>query len=155
MIYPTNGTVIDEKYQWSENVWMEVMTVDLDGSWKEIHRSLMAVVDEEHGTRKNEIQAKIDEIFESVSIYPEYTGEVIRITDYEWSQEIEDFRVEYYVGRRKYVFYYPDELEKPLKGYEVSVDKLEQLENEVNYIKRMMERGIGAKEYYPLTEIKM
>jgi 5-methylcytosine-specific restriction enzyme subunit McrC len=154
LIYPTNGTVIDEKYQWSENVWMEVMTVDLDGSWKEIHRRLMAVVDEEHGTKKNEIQAKIDEIFESVSIYPEFTDEVIRITEYEWGQEIEDFRVEYYVGRRKYVFHYPDELDVPLEGYEVSDDKLEQLENEVNYIKRMMERGIGAKEYYPLTEIK-
>lgn len=40
------------------------------------------------------------------------------------------------------------------ESYEVSDDKLELLENEVNYIKRMIESGIGAKEYYPLTEIK-
>jgi 5-methylcytosine-specific restriction enzyme subunit McrC len=44
LIYPTNGTVIDEKYRWSENIWMEVMTVDLNDSWKEIHKSLIALV---------------------------------------------------------------------------------------------------------------
>jgi hypothetical protein len=37
--------LLKEYHQWSENVWMEVMTVDLDSSWKEIYRRLIRVID--------------------------------------------------------------------------------------------------------------
>ncbi|MDQ0244964.1 hypothetical protein J2S09_002535 [Bacillus fengqiuensis] len=47
LIYLKNITDVDEKYQWSENILMEIMTVDLDISWKEIFEKLIGVVDEE------------------------------------------------------------------------------------------------------------
>ncbi|TYS18476.1 hypothetical protein FZC78_02750 [Rossellomorea vietnamensis] len=43
LIYPANGTDVKESYQWSENVCLEVMTVDLDGSWKEIYERLIDI----------------------------------------------------------------------------------------------------------------
>jgi 5-methylcytosine-specific restriction enzyme subunit McrC len=129
------------------------MTVDLDGSWKEIYGRLISLVDRDLGVSRDEIQAKIEEIFQSITIRPEYSTEVIRITDYEWNGKIDDFQVEYFIGITKYVFRYPERLNPELAAYEISDDRLEQLENEVKYVKRMMTRGIGAKEYYPLTEV--
>jgi 5-methylcytosine-specific restriction enzyme subunit McrC len=153
LLYPRNGTDVEEKYQWSENVWMEVMTVDLDGSWKEICGRLISVINGDTSVNKDDIQAKIDGIFKSITISPEYSTEIIRITDYEWNGKMDDFQVEYYIGSTKYMFRYPERLNPELAAYEISEDRLEQLENEVMYVKRMMTRGIGAKDYYPLTEI--
>jgi 5-methylcytosine-specific restriction enzyme subunit McrC len=153
LIYPTNGTDVDEKYQWSENVWMEVMTVDLDGSWKEIYERLIRVVQGEESKKIEQIQARIDEIFKGIEIRPEYSTEVILITEYEWNGKMDDFRVEYFIGSTKYVFHYPERVSPELAVYEISKDPLKQFENEVMYVKRMMARGIGAKEYYPLTEV--
>jgi 5-methylcytosine-specific restriction enzyme subunit McrC len=153
LIYPMNGTDVDEKYQWSENVWMEVMTVDLDGSWKEIYGRLIRVIDGDASVNKDEIQAKIDDIFKSITISPEYSTEIIRITEYEWNRKMDDFKVEYFIGNTKYVFHYPERLSSKLADYEIREDRLEQLEDELMYVKRMFARGIGAKDYYPLTEI--
>jgi 5-methylcytosine-specific restriction enzyme subunit McrC len=153
LIYPTNGTDVGERYQWSENVWMEVMTVDLDGSWKEIYRRLIRVIDGDTSVNKDEIQAKIDDMFKSITISPEYSTEIIRITDYEWNRKMNDFKVEYFIGDTKHVFHYPVRLSSELADYDIREDRLEQLEAELTYVKRMFARGIGAKDYYPLTEI--
>jgi 5-methylcytosine-specific restriction enzyme subunit McrC len=111
------------------------------------------VVDGDTSFNKAEIQAKIDEILKSITISPEYSTEIIRITDYEWNGKMDDFQVEYFIESTKYVFRYPERLNPELAAYEISEDRLEQLENEVMYVKRMMTRGIGAKDYYPFTEI--
>jgi hypothetical protein len=129
------------------------MTVDLDGSWKEIYGRLIRVIDEDTSVNKDEIQAKIDDMFKSITISPEYSTEIIRITDYEWNRKMNDFKVEYFIGDTKYVFHYPVRLSSELADYDIREDRLEQLEAELIYVKRMFARGIGAKDYYPLTEI--
>jgi 5-methylcytosine-specific restriction enzyme subunit McrC len=134
-------------------IWLEVMTVDLDGSWKDIYGRLISVIDGDSGVNRNEIQAKLDEVFKSITIILEYSTEIIRITDYVWNGKMDDFQVEYVIGSTKYVFCYPERLNQKLTAYEIREDRLEQLEDEVMYVKRMMTRGIGAKVYYPLTEI--
>jgi len=53
----------------------------------------------------------------------------------------------------RYVFHYNDQIAKDISA-DFSQNPLEQLENEVLYIKRMFERGMGAKEYYPFTKIQ-
>jgi 5-methylcytosine-specific restriction enzyme subunit McrC len=131
---------------------------DLDGSddggfgWF-LDGRMISVVDGDSGMNRDEIQAKIEEILKSITIRPEYSTEVIRITDYEWNGKMDDFQVEYFIESTKYVFLYPERLNPELAAYEISDDRLEQLENEVIYVKRMITRGIGAKEYYPLTEV--
>jgi 5-methylcytosine-specific restriction enzyme subunit McrC len=93
-----------------------------------------------------QIQARIHEIFKGIEIRPEYSAEVIQITKYEWNGKMDDFKVEYFIGSTKYVFYHPDTLDAELAAYEISEDRLEQLENEVMYVKRRMSRGIGATD---------
>lgn len=44
LVYPFNGVEVDESYWWDERVSMEVLTVNLDESWKAIHSRLMEVV---------------------------------------------------------------------------------------------------------------
>jgi hypothetical protein len=66
---------------------------------------------------------------------------------------MEDFKVEYFIGSTKYVFHYTERVSPELAGYEISDDPLEQFENEVMYVKRMMARGMGAKDYYPFTKV--
>ena len=43
LIYPYNGTNVDETYQWNERVTMKVMTVNLDESWEKIYERLISV----------------------------------------------------------------------------------------------------------------
>jgi 5-methylcytosine-specific restriction enzyme subunit McrC len=101
-----------------------------------------------------EVQTKIDEIFKGIVIRPEYSTESIQITDYKWNQKMDDFKVEYVIGSTKYVFHYPERLSSDLAVYDIREDRLKQLEDEVMYVKRMLARGIGAKDYYPLTHIE-
>ncbi|WP_175596725.1 hypothetical protein [Bacillus sp. MRMR6] len=54
---------------------------------------------------------------------------------------------------QKYVFHYNEQIASRI-GAHFSNNPLEQLENEVLYMKRMYERGIGAKEYYPFTDFE-
>lgn len=44
LVYPTNGIEVSEKYKWSDRITVEVMTVNLDDSWSEIHERLLGVV---------------------------------------------------------------------------------------------------------------
>jgi hypothetical protein len=78
---------------------------------------VISVVDGVSGVNRDEIQAKIDEIFKSITIRPEYSTEVIRITEYEWNGKIDDFQVEYFIESTKYVFRYPERLNPE---YEIS-----------------------------------
>lgn len=99
---------------------------------------------------KSTIQEKLQHIFGSIEIYSEYSSEVTRIETFRWNQDPINFKVEYFIQSQKYVFHF-DREEAEVLG--VKTDPLEQLEDEVKYIKRMHERGIGAKEYYPFTSI--
>ncbi|MBU9674967.1 hypothetical protein KQ939_02835 [Planococcus sp. CP5-4] len=44
LIYPFNGELINEKYMWSEQIKMEVLTLNLNNSWREIHNSLISAL---------------------------------------------------------------------------------------------------------------
>ncbi|MBM7587316.1 5-methylcytosine-specific restriction endonuclease McrBC regulatory subunit McrC [Bacillus pakistanensis] len=44
LIYPLNGVEVDETFRWDERVTMEVITLNLDDSWKGIYGKLMAVL---------------------------------------------------------------------------------------------------------------
>ena len=46
LIYPFNGVEVDETFRWDERVTMEVITLNLDDSWKKIYRRLISVLDE-------------------------------------------------------------------------------------------------------------
>jgi 5-methylcytosine-specific restriction endonuclease McrBC regulatory subunit McrC len=41
LIYPFNGTEVGESYSWDERMSMEVMTLNLDESWKKIYEKLI------------------------------------------------------------------------------------------------------------------
>ena len=45
LIYPKNGKDVQESFVWDERMSIEVMTLNLDSSWKEIYARLMSVVD--------------------------------------------------------------------------------------------------------------
>ncbi|WP_191566338.1 McrC family protein [Metabacillus idriensis] len=44
LIYPFNGVEVEESYRWNDRMTMEVLTLNLDDSWKAIHGKLMGVV---------------------------------------------------------------------------------------------------------------
>ncbi len=44
LVYPFNGVEVDEKFRWNERITMEVMTIDLDQSWKEIYSKLIGLL---------------------------------------------------------------------------------------------------------------
>ncbi|MBM6616611.1 hypothetical protein [Bacillus suaedaesalsae] len=96
------------------------------------------------------IQEKIQQIFDSIEIKYEYSSDVTRIETFNWNGELHDFKVEYFIGSQKYVFHYDRE---EVKNLGVKTNPIEQLEDEVRYVKRMHERGIGSKDYYPFTTI--
>jgi hypothetical protein len=103
---------------------------------------------------KINIQEKITEIFTSVEIHPEYSPEIINIKNFKWNNDICNFKVEYYVDQTKYVFHFNEQIANEISSEYFSKNPLEQLEREVKYIKRMYERGIGSKDYYPFTHIE-
>ncbi|OLO38082.1 hypothetical protein BTR23_11845 [Alkalihalophilus pseudofirmus] len=95
-------------------------------------------------------QEKVDSIFKSIEIVPEYSSRTLKIDRFTWNGDMEDFIVVYFVGPTKFTFHYNDEIANEL-GIETKKNPVQQLELEVNYLKRMYERGIGSKEYYPFT----
>ncbi len=44
LIYPLNGTGVNEKYKWNERMTVEIMSLDLDGTWQEIYQKLHCLV---------------------------------------------------------------------------------------------------------------
>ncbi|MFC4713443.1 McrC family protein [Planococcus dechangensis] len=44
LIYPSNGEQVDEQYDWNERMSMEVMTLDLNASWKDIYDRLKNLI---------------------------------------------------------------------------------------------------------------
>lgn len=44
LIYPFNGKNVDESYLYDERMTMEVMTINLDASWKDIHKKLLGII---------------------------------------------------------------------------------------------------------------
>jgi len=46
LIYPYNGATVDEIYQWEERMTMEVITLDLDASWRNIYQKLLDVLND-------------------------------------------------------------------------------------------------------------
>jgi 5-methylcytosine-specific restriction enzyme subunit McrC len=44
LIYPFNGVEIDEAFRWDERLTVQVMTLNLNDSWKAIYRKLISVV---------------------------------------------------------------------------------------------------------------
>jgi hypothetical protein len=100
-----------------------------------------------------EIEQKLRDFFQSIEIYPPFTSDPIRIRDFNWNKSMEDFKVTYLLGNAKHVFHYNEQIAREI-DVDFSKNPLEQLEKEVLYIKRANERGIGAKEYFPFTEIE-
>src|SRR5699024_10344339 len=47
LIYPFNRQEINEIYRWDERMTIEMMTVDLGASWRDIYRRLLQVVDKQ------------------------------------------------------------------------------------------------------------
>ncbi|MFZ7946401.1 McrC family protein [Neobacillus sp. 19] len=45
LIYPFNGVEVDETFTWDERMTMEVLTLNLNDSWKEIYRKLIRVLE--------------------------------------------------------------------------------------------------------------
>ncbi|AZV43189.1 hypothetical protein [Peribacillus asahii] len=101
---------------------------------------------------KDNIQEKLGEILDSVEIYPEYSSDIIRVKNFTWNKDLVDFIVEYYINGTKCIFRYNDQIAKEYDS--IKDNPLEQLEWELTYIKRMYERGSGAKEYHPCTTIE-
>ncbi|MFJ8265491.1 hypothetical protein [Peribacillus asahii] len=101
---------------------------------------------------KDNIQEKLGEILDSVEIYPEYSPDIIRVKSFTWNKDLVDCIVEYYLNGTKCIFRYNDQITKEYDS--IKDNPLEQLEWELTYIKRMYERGISAKEYYPCTTIE-
>ncbi|KAA0546282.1 hypothetical protein FZW96_16380 [Bacillus sp. BGMRC 2118] len=96
------------------------------------------------------IQERLEQLFDSIEIYLEYSPDVKRIDQFTWNGDVHPFRVEYVIDSATYVFQFEEETANKLG---MKTDPLEQLEDEVRYIKRMYERGIGSKDYYPFTTI--
>ena len=44
LIYPFNGVEVDETFQWDERMTMEVITLNLDDSWKGIYEKLINIL---------------------------------------------------------------------------------------------------------------
>lgn len=100
------------------------------------------------------LQQKIKELFESIKIRSTYSSDVITIDKFMWNGDYVDFLVEYYIGDTKYIFHYNKQIAKKGDKKGLEINPYTQLKAELMYIKRMYERGIGAKEYYPFTSIQ-
>ena len=103
------------------------------------------------------IPEKIYEIFNSVEIFSEYSSESIKIKEFFWNGDPDNFIVEYVINQTTYIFHYNNQIASEIDSIYLKkslLSPLDQLEFELNYIKRMYERGIGSKEYYPFTNIK-
>lgn len=44
LIYPYNGVEVDESYRWDDRMTIEIMTLNLDDSWKNIYVKLLGVL---------------------------------------------------------------------------------------------------------------
>ncbi len=44
LIYPYNGTEVDEKFAWDDRITVEVLTLNLEDSWGDINKKLMSVL---------------------------------------------------------------------------------------------------------------
>jgi 5-methylcytosine-specific restriction enzyme subunit McrC len=44
LIYPFNGVNVDETFSWNDRITMEVMTINLDDSWKKIYGKLISIL---------------------------------------------------------------------------------------------------------------
>lgn len=44
LIYPYNGTEVDEKFMWDDRMTVEVLTLNLEDSWGDIYKKLMSVL---------------------------------------------------------------------------------------------------------------
>jgi 5-methylcytosine-specific restriction enzyme subunit McrC len=44
LIYPYNGTVVDERFSWDDRMTVEVLTLNLEDSWGDIYKKLMSVL---------------------------------------------------------------------------------------------------------------
>lgn len=97
-------------------------------------------------------QQRLQDFFYNMEIHPEFAEEPIRITRYNWNENEDDFIVDFWIEQRQYRFHYNLERAEQFGPEYKNIDPVKQLEDEVNYIKRMYERGIGSKEYYPFTE---
>ncbi|MGI2328150.1 McrC family protein [Planococcus sp. YIM B11945] len=47
LIYPFNGVHVNEKFKWNQRVKVEIVTIDLEQTWKEIYESLIKVINKE------------------------------------------------------------------------------------------------------------
>jgi len=43
LIYPYNGTEVNEFYRWSDRITIEMLTVNLEDSWADIYQKLIGV----------------------------------------------------------------------------------------------------------------
>ncbi|MCD8511396.1 MAG: hypothetical protein LRY73_17060 [Bacillus sp. (in: Bacteria)] len=102
---------------------------------------------------KKEIVERLTAIFNQLEIFTDHCQEPVKINEFSWNGSMEDFVVEYYIRKKKYVFHYNRQLLTDSSNT-VKTDPVEQLKDELEYIKRMHERGIGSKEYYPMTQVE-
>lgn len=129
---------------------------ELEKEVKETFGSLTILTDLDKVDEQMEtnIQEKIRDIFNSVEICSEYSSESIKIKDFYWNGNLDNFIVEYSINQTRYIFHHNNQIASEINSIYLKNCPLDQLEFELNYIKRMYERGIGSKEYYPFTNIK-
>lgn len=44
LIYPFNGVEVDETFKWDDRIKIDVLTLNLDNSWKDIYRKLISIL---------------------------------------------------------------------------------------------------------------
>jgi len=97
------------------------------------------------------IRQEISRIFDTFEIREEYSNEVMKITQYEWNGDSQDFKIKFHIKNKEYLFHCNKEICEAVGVNWDSFNILEQLEREIHYLKRMYERGIGTMEYIPFT----
>jgi hypothetical protein len=97
------------------------------------------------------IRQEISCIFDTIEIQEEYSTEVIKIKKYEWNGDSQNFKIKFYLKNKEYLFHCNKEICEAVGVNWDSLDILKQLEWEINYLKRVYERGIGAKDYILFT----
>ncbi|MFD1039864.1 DUF6438 domain-containing protein [Virgibacillus byunsanensis] len=96
-----------------------------------------------------ELYRTIHEIADSIEIVNPYSREAVKIDHFSWNESIEDFRLSFRISNNYYIFH----MNSRRAGKNLTQqDVLEQLEKELNYLKRSYKRGISSKEYLPFTK---
>ena len=120
---------------------------ELEKEVKETFGSLTILTDLDKVDEQMEtnIQEKIRDIFNSVEICSEYSSESIKIKDFYWNGNLDNFIVEYSINQTRYIFHHNNQIASEINSIYLKNCPLDQLEFELNYIKRMYEEELAPK----------